>query len=212
MAAEVVPHNFSQEPNRLDIFDNEESLGIAPLIREMLVKIGENPDREGLLKTPGRVDRAWAFLTSGYRADLDKVINGALFDEGSESAYDEMVIVREIEFYSVCEHHMIPFFGHMHVAYIPNKRVIGLSKIPRIIEIFARRLQVQERLTQQVANCVNEILEPQGVAVVAEAKHMCMCMRGIQKQNSWTTTSAMLGVFRDSPQSRNEFLNLIRNK
>ena len=212
MSAKMIVDNFSQGQRRLDIFDNEESLGMAPLIREMLVKIGENPDREGLQKTPERVDRAWAFLTSGYRADMEKVINGALFDEGSESSYDEMIVVREIEFYSLCEHHMIPFFGHMHVGYIPNKRVIGLSKIPRLIEVFARRLQVQERLTQQVANCVNEVLEPQGVAVVAEAKHMCMCMRGIQKQNSWTTTSAMLGAFRNSPQSRNEFLSLIRNK
>lgn len=200
----------SEEQQRVDIFDEGQGLGTESLIRELLVKIGEDPDREGLLKTPKRVDRAWEFLTSGYRQDLQEVVNDAIFDEGADGPVDEMVIVKDIEFYSLCEHHMIPFFGNIHVAYIPNGKVIGLSKIPRIVEIFARRLQVQERITKQVAETVESILDPQGVAVVAEAKHMCMCMRGIQKQNSWTTTSAMRGVFKSDRATRAEFLDLIR--
>ncbi len=188
-----------------------EGLGIEHLIREMLLRMGEDPNREGLLKTPSRVDKAMAFLTSGYRANIEEVINGAVFEEGFDHDYDEMVLVKDIEFYSMCEHHVIPFFGTVHVAYIPDKRVIGLSKIPRIVEVYARRLQLQERMTQQIANCLTDVLKPRGVAVVSEAKHMCMCMRGIQKQNSMTTTSAMMGAFRDRPQTRNEFLSLIRS-
>lgn len=187
-----------------------EGIGIEHLVREMLRKIGEDPDREGLLKTPKRVDKAMAFLTSGYHANLEEIINSAIFEEGFDREFDEMVLVKDIEFYSMCEHHMIPFFGTIHVAYIPNRKVIGLSKIPRIVEVYARRLQLQERMTQQIAGCLNEVLQPRGVAVVSEAKHMCMCMRGIQKQNSMTTTSAMLGAFRKDPQTRNEFLSLIR--
>lgn len=208
MSIEALNTSFGS-PGDFDDGDSE-SLGIEPLVREMLLKIGEDPDREGLLKTPERVSRAMAFLTGGYRADLEKIINGAIFEEAAGSEHDEMVVVKDIEFYSLCEHHMIPFFGTVHVGYLPNMKIIGLSKIPRIVEVFARRLQVQERLTHQIASCVNEVLQPGGVAVVVEAKHMCMCMRGIQKQNSSTTTSAMLGAFRSNPQTRNEFLSLIK--
>lgn len=185
-------------------------IGIEDEIRQILLKIGEDPDRDGLRNTPLRVDKAFAYLTSGYRADLHKIVNNAIFEEANGERFDEMVIVKDIEFYSLCEHHMIPFFGKVHIAYVPNRRVVGLSKLPRIVDIFARRLQVQERMTQQIAECVDEILTPQGVAVVAEARHMCMCMRGVQKQNSSTTTSAMLGLFRENSQTRNEFLTLIR--
>jgi GTP cyclohydrolase I len=207
MSVELIKNGFN------DYDEDEgigEGIGIAPLVKEMLLRIGEDPDREGLLKTPLRVDKAIAFLTSGYRADLEKIINGAIFEEDLRNT-DEMVLVKDIEFYSMCEHHMIPFFGTIHVAYIPNRKIIGLSKIPRIADIFARRLQVQERLTQQIAECVNEVLQPRGVAVVAEAKHMCMCMRGVQKQNSWTTTTAMQGAFRERPELRNEFYTLLRS-
>ncbi|MCC6548334.1 GTP cyclohydrolase I FolE [Candidatus Sumerlaeota bacterium] len=183
---------------------------MAPLVREMLEKIGEDPTRQGLVKTPARVDRAWAFLTSGYHVDPKDVVNGAIFTEKSVGNHDEMVVVKNIEFYSVCEHHMIPFFGTIHVGYLPNRKVIGLSKIPRLVEVFARRLQVQERLTQQIAESLLSILHPHGVAVVAEARHLCMCMRGVQKQDAVTTTSSMLGMFRKNPQTRNEFLSLIK--
>lgn len=186
-------------------------IGIEDEIRQILLKIGEDPDRDGLLRTPLRVDKAFAYLTSGYRADVQKILNNAIFEEANGERFDEMVIVKDIEFYSLCEHHMIPFFGKVHIAYVPNRRVVGLSKLPRIVDIFARRLQVQERMTQQIAECVDEVLTPQGVAVVAEARHMCMCMRGVQKQNSSTTTSAMLGLFRENSQTRNEFLTLIRS-
>lgn len=191
--------------------EKQPGIGIEELVREILVRIGEDPDRPGLLRTPSRVDKAYAFLTSGYQADLDKIINQAIFEEDL-GEQDEVVLVKDIEFYSLCEHHMIPFFGNVHVAYIPNRKVIGLSKIPRIIEIFSRRLQVQERLTQQIAKCVNDVLQPRGVAVVVEARHMCMCMRGIQKQNSSTTTTSMLGYFRENAQHRAEFYNLLRNR
>jgi GTP cyclohydrolase I len=194
-----------------DVFDGPGSLGMEPLIREMLERLGEDPTREGLLRTPHRVDRAWAFLTSGYRADLDKIVNNAIFNNGFSDLADEMVVVRDIEFYSLCEHHMIPFFGVCHVAYLPGEKIIGLSKIPRIVEVFARRLQVQERLSSEVADCLEEILKPRGVAVVMEAKHMCMCMRGIQKQNSWTSTSIMKGDFREKMHLRSEFLQLIQS-
>jgi GTP cyclohydrolase I len=175
-------------------------------IRKILEEVGEDPTRDGLLKTPGRVDRALRYLTSGYRMDADQILNGALFDV----AYDEMVIVKDIEMFSLCEHHLLPFFGKCHVAYIPDGKVVGLSKIPRLVDMFAKRLQVQERLTMQVANTINEKINPRGVAVVIEAQHLCMIMRGVEKQHSVAVTSSMLGVFKDNQNTRNEFLNLIR--
>ena len=179
---------------------------IAPLVREILVKLGEDPAREGLANTPFRVDKALKFLTSGYAMDLHKIVNGALYDV----KYDEMVIVKDIEFFSMCEHHMLPFFGKMHVAYLPKAKVIGLSKIPRIVDAFARRLQIQERLTQQVAQTIQEIIDPVGVGVICEARHFCMMMRGVEKQHSGTVTSAMLGAMRQRKDTRDEFLALIR--
>lgn len=176
------------------------------LIRQMLTELGEDPDREGLVKTPRRVDKALRFLTSGYSADIDAVLNEALFSVD----YSEMVIVRDIDFYSMCEHHLLPFFGKCHVAYIPNGKVIGLSKIPRLVDIFARRLQLQERLTNQIANTIREKIQPLGVAVVVEGTHLCMSMRGVEKQNSYTITSAMLGAFRDQQRTRMEFLELLK--
>jgi GTP cyclohydrolase IA len=175
-------------------------------IRRLLADLGENPDRDGLRETPRRVAESLRFLTSGYQADLDTVINGALFSV----EYSEMVIVRNIDFYSLCEHHLLPFFGKCHVAYLPNRRVIGLSKLPRVVELFARRLQVQERLTSQIAEALREKVDPLGVAVVMEATHLCMAMRGVEKLNAVTVTSAMLGVFRDDARTRHEFLELIR--
>ncbi|HSR69437.1 MAG TPA: GTP cyclohydrolase I FolE [Acidobacteriota bacterium] len=177
-------------------------------IRNLLVEIGENPDREGLAKTPERVERAWKFLTSGYHKTAEDILNGALFSV----EYDEMVIVRDIELYSMCEHHLLPFFGKCHVAYLPSKKVIGLSKIPRIVDMYARRLQVQERLTQQIAKTVTEWIDPKGVAVVIEARHLCMMMRGVEKQNSSMITSAMLGSFRTDNRSRMEFLQLVGHR
>jgi GTP cyclohydrolase I len=175
------------------------------LIAQVISALGENPKREGLLQTPHRVAKAYEFLTEGYRQDVEKVLNGAIFNE----RYSEMVIVKEIDFFSMCEHHMLPFFGRAHVAYIPNGKIVGLSKIPRIVEVFSRRLQVQERLTQQIAQTLFDALNPDGVGVVVEARHMCMMMRGVEKQNSVATTSAMLGTFRDDVKTRGEFLNLI---
>jgi GTP cyclohydrolase I len=175
-------------------------------IRTILKEIGEDPNRDGLQNTPLRVDRAFRFLTSGYRMDSDELLNKALFDV----AYDEMVIVRDIEVFSLCEHHLLPFFGKCHVGYIPNGRVIGLSKIPRLVDMFARRLQVQERLTTQIADTINNKIHPRGVAVVVEAQHLCMIMRGVEKQNSVAVTSSMLGAFKDNQNTRNEFLNLVR--
>ena len=177
------------------------------LIRTLLEKLGEDPDREGLRDTPRRVEASLRFLTSGYEADVDKVLNNALFTVD----YSEMVIVKDIDFYSLCEHHLLPFFGKCHVAYIPNSKVIGLSKIPRLVDVFSRRLQVQERLTNQIAETIARKIEPLGVAVVMEATHLCMSMRGVEKQNSFAVTSAMLGAFRNSARTRWEFLDLIKH-
>jgi GTP cyclohydrolase I len=183
-------------------------LSIAPQIREILEKLGEDPARQGLRRTPERVDQALKFLTSGYRTDVQKVLNGALY----EVKYDEMVVVRDIEFFSMCEHHLLPFFGKIHVAYIPRSRVIGLSKIPRIVDVFARRLQIQERLTQEVAQTINEVIDPVGVGVICEARHFCMMMRGVEKQHSGAMTSAMLGAFRNRKKTRDEFLALVNHR
>lgn len=176
------------------------------LIRGLLLEIGENPEREGLLKTPERVKKMLQHLTSGYRQNLQELVNGAVFHE----KYDEMILVKDIEFYSLCEHHMVPFFGKAHVAYIPDEKIIGLSKIARIVDMFARRLQVQERMTVEIANALMEVLRPKGVGVVLEAQHLCMQMRGVQKQDSCAVTSEMLGDFRDDSKTREEFLSLIR--
>ena len=178
---------------------------LEKITKDLLDEIGEDSSREGLLKTPKRVAKSWKFLTGGYDADIEEVINGAIFNEEC----DEMVAINNIDFYSVCEHHLIPFFGKAHVAYIPNGKVVGLSKIPRIIDVFARRLQVQERMTYQIATTLNEVLSPKGVAVVLEAQHMCMQMRGVEKQNSHATTSSMTGLFREDERTRKEFLNII---
>src|SRR5436305_7854841 len=176
------------------------------LIRDMLRALGEDPGRDGLAGTPRRVEESLRFLTSGYRTDIDAVLNNAFFDV----EYSEMVIVRDIDFYSLCEHHLLPFLGKCHVAYLPNRRVIGLSKLPRLVEMFSRRLQVQERLTSQIADTINDKISPLGVAVVMEATHLCMSMRGVQKQNSFAVTSAMQGAFRDNARTRMEFLELIK--
>ena len=178
------------------------------LIRRLLAELGEDPSREGLVRTPQRVERALKFLTSGYNANVDAILNGALFTVD----YNEMVIVKDIDFYSLCEHHMLPFFGKCHVAYIPRRHVIGLSKIPRLVDVFARRLQIQERMTNQIAQTILEKVNPLGVAVVCEGTHLCMSMRGVEKQNSFAVTSAMLGAFRDNSRTRMEFLELIKHK
>ncbi len=177
-------------------------------IRAILRAVGEDPEREGLRKTPGRVADALRFLTRGYGQDVKQILNGAIFEE----PYDEMVIVKEIDFYSLCEHHLLPFYGRAHIAYLPDGKIIGLSKLPRVLDAFARRLQVQERLTQQVAQCIDEAIRPLGVGVVIEAFHLCIAMRGVEKQNAFATTSAMLGVFREDRATRGEFMNLIGRK
>jgi len=181
---------------------------VMNLVTDLLNEIGEDPKREGLLETPSRVAGAYDFLTSGYQMNVEEVMNEAIFNE----KYDEMVLVKNIDFYSLCEHHMLPFYGKVHVAYIPDGKIIGLSKIPRVVEIFSRRLQVQERMTQEIADTLDKYLQPKGVAVVAEAFHMCMMMRGVQKQNSSATTSAVHGVFKDDARTRSEFINLISHK
>ncbi len=181
---------------------------IAAHMRPILEEIGEDPTREGLLRTPERFEKALKFFTSGYETDLDKIVNGALFNESC----DDMVIVKDIEFFSMCEHHLLPFFGKMHVAYLPNGKIIGLSKIPRIVDMFARRLQVQERLTHQIAEVIQQVLNARGVGVICEARHFCMMMRGVEKQHSGAVTSAMLGAFREQKQTRDEFLSLVRTK
>ena len=178
---------------------------IADLVRRMLAQIGEEPNRDGLRRTPERFEKALRFLTSGYRQDPGKILNGALFSVH----YDEMVVVKNIEVYSLCEHHLLPFFGKCHVAYIPEKKVVGLSKIARLVNMYARRLQIQERLTSQIAKAVEERLNPQGVGVIIEARHLCMVMRGVEKQNSIAMSSAMLGAFRENKQTRDEFLSLV---
>jgi GTP cyclohydrolase I len=182
------------------------SASTEDIYRELLVRIGEDPTRDGLLDTPARMEKALKFLTRGYTQEVNTVLHGALFDVD----YDEMVIVKDIEFFSMCEHHLLPFFGKAHVAYVPNGKVIGLSKIPRLVDVFARRLQVQERLTTEVADAIDEAIHPQGVAVILEAQHLCMMMRGVEKQHSATVTSAMRGVFKTQQQTRNEFLSLVR--
>jgi GTP cyclohydrolase I len=191
-------------PSALSLEENS----FAPQVRQILEQLVEDPGREGLERTPERVEKALRFLTSGYQKDVRQVVNGALFPV----KYDEMVIVKDIEFFSMCEHHMLPFYGKVHVAYIAKNKVIGLSKLPRIIDVFARRLQIQERLTQEVAECIQELLDPIGVGVIAEAQHFCMMMRGVEKQHSGTVTSAMLGAFRTNKETRDEFLSLIHSK
>jgi GTP cyclohydrolase IA len=184
------------------------SASFEDLVREMIVRLGEDPAREGLLRTPNRVHRAYEYLTKGYKEDAEVMLKDALFTV----TYDEMVIVKDVEMFSLCEHHILPFFGKVHVAYIPNGKVIGLSKIPRLIEIFSRRLQIQERLTTQIAETIQKAIEPQGVGVVIEARHLCMMMRGVEKQHSAAVTSSMLGCFRSEQETRTEFLSLIHNR
>lgn len=183
-------------------------VSIQDMVRRMLAEVGEDPRREGLRGTPARYEKAFKFLTNGYQQDEEKILNGAIFSV----CYDEMVVVKDIELFSLCEHHLLPFFGRCHVAYIPKKRVVGLSKIPRLVNMYARRLQIQERLTRQIADAINKRLEPDGVGVIIEARHLCMVMRGVEKQHSQAVTSAMLGSFRDDMQTRNEFLSLVGQK
>jgi GTP cyclohydrolase I len=195
------------EATEIMIPETAGSESIADLVRRMIVLLGEDPNREGLRRTPERFEKALQFLTSGYRQDPEKLLKGAMFSV----CYDEMVVVKDIELYSLCEHHLLPFFGKCHVAYIPNKKVVGLSKIARLVNMYARRLQIQERLTSQIAKAIQENLSPEGVGVIIEARHLCMVMRGVEKQHSAAMTSAMLGAFRDQKQTRDEFLSLIHN-
>jgi len=195
------------EATEIIIPDTKGEETIADLVRKMLALIGEDPNREGLRRTPERFEKAFRYLTSGYRQDPEKLLNGAMFSV----CYDNMVVVKDIELYSLCEHHLLPFFGKCHVAYIPNKKVVGLSKIARLVNMYARRLQIQERLTSQIAQAIQEKLSPEGVGVVVEARHLCMVMRGVEKQHSAAMTSAMLGAFRENKQTRDEFLSLINH-
>ena len=197
-------NNNSSNYTKLETYNNDVTNALKDNFAEVLKGVGEDPDREGLVKTPERAAKAMQFLTSGYETDPEQILRSALFKE----EYNEMVLVKDIELYSLCEHHILPFFGKAHVAYIPNGHIVGLSKIPRIVDIFARRLQVQERLTHEILNCIQDVLQPLGAAIVIEARHMCMMMRGVQKQNSVTTTSAFTGQFRKE-ETRSEFLNLI---
>ena len=192
----------------MKLVPKREEGSLAPLVKELLSGLGEDPEREGLRRTPERVADALRFLTSGYHVDVQKIINNALY----EVKYDEMVVVKDIEFFSLCEHHLLPFFGKIHVAYLPRNRVLGLSKIPRIVDAFARRLQIQERLTQQIAQTIQQAADPVGVGVICEARHFCMMMRGVEKQHSGAMTSAMLGGFRDKKKTRDEFLALVNHK
>jgi GTP cyclohydrolase I len=196
---------MSKSPHKDEEAEGLGAFSVQEMYREILSRIGEDPTRDGLVDTPARVERSLAFLTKGYEQDPMKILRGALFDVD----YDEMVIVKDIEMFSLCEHHVLPFFGKVHVAYIPKGKVIGLSKIPRLVEVFARRLQVQERMTRQIADAIQEAIQPQGVGVVIEARHLCMMMRGIEKQHSSTVTSAMVGCFREK-ETRSEFLSLVR--
>ena len=201
-----MPKPKTRKPSPVIEFQSKTpAISIAAHMKEVLKALGEDPNRDGLVRTPERTEKALRYLTSGYSADVNQIVNGALFDVN----YDEVVIVRDIEFFSMCEHHLLPFFGKMHVAYLPESRVIGLSKIPRLVDVFARRLQIQERLTQQVAETLQELLQPKGVAVICEARHFCMMMRGVEKQHSGAITSAMLGAFRENKETRNELLSLI---
>ena len=202
---------MSQTNKPLVLDDHRDGAGeetIASLMRRIIEMLGEDPNREGLKNTPERFEKAMRFLTKGYEQNPDKVLNGAMFSV----CYDQMVVVKDIEMYSLCEHHMLPFFGKCHVAYLPNKKVVGLSKIPRLVNLYSRRLQIQERLTNQIAQAIEKAIAPIGVGVVIEARHMCMVMRGVEKQNSQAVTSAMLGAFRDNQQTREEFLSLIARK
>ncbi|HRE12158.1 MAG TPA: GTP cyclohydrolase I FolE [Ignavibacteria bacterium] len=195
-----------EDNNIIRVDYNEDSLKkIEQSVVNILSEIGEDPNREGLLRTPNRVAKAYKFMTKGYSEDIEKLLNNAVFNEH----YDEMVIVKDIDFYSLCEHHLLPFFGKCHIAYIPNGKIVGLSKLPRMVEMFSRRLQVQERMTREIGDMINKVLEPKGVAVVTEAKHLCMMMRGVEKQNSVATASAMLGKFKSDEKTRTEFLKLI---
>jgi GTP cyclohydrolase I len=198
-------HPSEEAAQKTDV-ELAESGNIAELVRRMLAQLGEDPNREGLRRTPERFEKALRFLTSGYRQEPEKLLNGAMFSV----CYDEMVVVKDIEVYSLCEHHLLPFFGKCHVAYIPNNRVVGLSKIARLVNMYARRLQIQERLTSQIAQTINDKLKPQGVGVIIEARHLCMVMRGVEKQHSAAVTSAMLGAFRENKQTRDEFLSLVQ--
>lgn len=198
--------NLDDDDNNVQLNITEQSLeNLMQSVSSILNEVGEDPNREGLLKTPLRVAKAYKFLTKGYDEDIEKLLNGAIFNEH----YDEMVIVKDIDFYSLCEHHMLPFYGKCHIAYIPNGKIVGLSKIPRIVEMYSRRLQVQERMTREIGDMINKVLEPKGVAVVSEAKHLCMMMRGVEKQNSIATASCMLGRFKSDEKTRSEFLKLI---
>ncbi|HVB86717.1 MAG TPA: GTP cyclohydrolase I FolE [Candidatus Dormibacteraeota bacterium] len=193
------------DTTEIEVPETAQSETIADLVRRMIVQLGEDPNREGLRRTPERFEKALKYLTSGYRQEPEKILNNAMFSVG----YDEMVVVRDIEVYSLCEHHLLPFFGKCHVAYLPNQKVVGLSKIARLVNMYARRLQIQERLTNQIATTIQEQLKPQGVGVIIEARHLCMVMRGVEKQNSLAVTSAMLGAFRENKQTRDEFLSLV---